>query len=98
MKIDSKNLHTKPGGIHQTKLRYLPLLAGHLEAGSDVRTVMRFLVALKGQGGALGEVQQPVLAELRPRIVHQKEVCMHSEVTSQPHSQFISSLPKHKIL
>ncbi|XP_050715937.1 gamma-tubulin complex component 6-like isoform X10 [Eriocheir sinensis] len=46
---------------------------GHLEAGSDVRTVMRFLVALKGQGGAVGEVQQPVLAELRPRIVHQKE-------------------------
>ncbi|XP_045138617.1 uncharacterized protein LOC123520451 [Portunus trituberculatus] len=46
---------------------------GHLETGSDVRTVMRFLVALKGQGGPDGEMQQPILAELRPRIVQEKE-------------------------
>lgn len=46
---------------------------GHLEAGSDVRKVMKFLVALKGQGGPEGELQQPVLAELRPRIIQEKE-------------------------
>lgn len=45
-----------------------------METGSDVRKVMKFLVALKGQGGPEGELQQPVLAEIRPRIIQEKEV------------------------
>ncbi|KAG0728094.1 Gamma-tubulin complex component 6 [Chionoecetes opilio] len=45
---------------------------GHLESGSDVRGVLRLLVALKGQGGPGGEVQQPVLATLRPRMLHRE--------------------------
>nr|XP_045604583.1 gamma-tubulin complex component 6-like isoform X2 [Procambarus clarkii] len=41
---------------------------GYLEAGSDVRNVLKFLVALRGFGG---DVKKKVdLAELTPRIVH----------------------------
>lgn len=41
---------------------------GHLEAGSDVRNVLKFLVALKGLGGDI--TKKVNLAELTPRIVH----------------------------
>ncbi|XP_042215461.1 gamma-tubulin complex component 6-like isoform X2 [Homarus americanus] len=41
---------------------------GHLEAGSDIRSVLKFLVALKGFGGDIKK--KPTLAELTPRIVH----------------------------
>lgn len=43
-------------------------MTGQLEADSDVRSVMKFLVALKGCGG---DVKKKVtLAEIKPRIVH----------------------------
>lgn len=83
---------------------------GHLEAGSDVRTVMKFLVALKGQGGPEGEMQQPILAELRPRIVQEKEnapcflpsgplqygdTFLQKAECGRPYSSFPSSLYSH---
>ncbi|XP_063885450.1 gamma-tubulin complex component 6-like isoform X3 [Scylla paramamosain] len=83
---------------------------GHLEAGSDVRTVMKFLVALKGQGGPEGEMQQPILAELRPRIVQEKknapcflpsgplqygDTFLQKAECGRPYSSFPSSLYTH---
>ncbi|XP_071534199.1 gamma-tubulin complex component 6 isoform X3 [Panulirus ornatus] len=41
---------------------------GHLEAGSDVRNVLKFLVALKGCGG--DTKKNASLAQITPRIVH----------------------------